>query len=74
MPPCRNTETIANVALGLLDCKVRCSGRKTVFQSLKKMYAYCKMPSIRTSTDCRGEQLGCSMPIKQPRPVQASSA
>lgn len=49
------TKTIANVVVGLLDCKVRCSDRKTVFQSLKMMYDYCKMLPVRTSTACRGE-------------------
>ena len=50
MLPVKNTKTIANVAVGLLDCKVHCSGRKTVFQSLKMVYDYCTMLPVRTST------------------------
>ena len=54
--PCGNTKTIDNVVNGQLDCRVRCSGRKTVFQSLKMMYDYCKMSPVRTSTaSCGGE-------------------
>ena len=39
---------ILNVVKGLLDCKLRCSSRKTVSQSLKMMYGYSIMLSIRT--------------------------
>ena len=38
--------------IGLLDCRVHCSDRKTIFQSLKMMYDYCKMSPVRTSTAC----------------------
>ncbi len=56
--PCGNTKTIDNVVNGQLDCRVRCSGRKTVFQSLKMMYDYCKMSPVRTSTACCGGESG----------------
>lgn len=48
-------KTIANVVGGLLDCKVRCSNRKTVFQSLCMMYDYSKMLSVRTPQACLWE-------------------
>ena len=55
MFPVENTKTIDNVVNGLLDCRVHCSGRKTVFQSLKMMRDYCKMSPVRNSTACCGE-------------------
>ena len=40
--------------IGLLDCRVHCSDRKTIFQSLKMMYDYKPNLVARTPRLARG--------------------